>query len=48
MWLRFFVFSTMIRSTDIRNPTRATICRRSNVIPGGQTLPTPKAIDFKP
>src|SRR5580700_1607400 len=29
MWLSFFVFSTMIRSTDIRNPTRATICRRS-------------------
>jgi len=32
MWLRFFVFSTMIRSTDIRNSTRVTICRRSNVI----------------
>ena len=36
MWLRFFVFSTMIRSTDIRNPTRATICRRSNVILAGK------------
>ena len=34
MWLRFFVFSTMIRSTDIRNPTHATIYRRSNDYPG--------------
>ena len=48
MWLRFFVFSTMIRSTDIRNPTRATICRRSNVIPGARRCRLRKAIDFKP
>ena len=47
MWLRFFVFSTMIRSTDIRNPTRGDLPTVERY-PGGQTLPTPKAIDFKP
>ena len=47
-WRRFSACSMPIRSTAIRPPIRATICRGSTRYPDGQTLPTPKAIDFQP
>ena len=47
-WQRSYAYFTMIRSMVIRNPMPGTICRRSTAIPDGQTLPTPKAIDFQP
>ena len=47
-WRKSFVSCTTIRSTAIPSRIRATICRKLDKYPGGQTLPTPKAIDFKP
>ena len=47
-WRRLFAFFTTIRLTVIRKPTRATTVPQPKIYPDGQTLPTPKAIDFKP
>jgi hypothetical protein len=46
-WRRSYAFSTMSRSMDIRNPTPRHPSKIEHY-PGGQTLPTPKATDFKP
>jgi delta 1-pyrroline-5-carboxylate dehydrogenase len=48
LWPKLFVSFMTIRLTDILRRTLVTTCPEIDQYPGGQTVPTPKAIDFKP
>jgi hypothetical protein len=47
-WRKSYAPSTTIPLTVIPNPIRGMAFRKSTVITGGQSAPTPKHIDFKP